>query len=678
MESSECPGITIFDESESKSRRFDQDYNLGRELRTGSYGTVFTTRHKNTNEEYAVKIIDRTKLKLKDDMNTLREISIMKDLSDLPNIVKLVDVYEDPETFYMVQVFAEGGDVFDRLAKRTAYTEGDARQLSKTLLETLNCMHKRKICHRDLKPENLLLKGRWDDAAILLADFGFAKYIPEEGLKTRCGTPAFVAPEIIKGQHYSSQVDMWSCGCLIYMIIGGYPPFQDESHRGLFRKIRAADFTFHKKYWSNVSVEAKELISGMMTVNPKTRLTCQQALEKAWITVDETQLSSRDLSGSISEIKSFQAKRKLKSTMTAVFWSVFKHDKISDMLNAMDKKDESSGSVHMSSDEEKPQEFRMSMMHKKNFEATYELGKKIHAGSFAIVHECFHRRWQISYAVKIITRDGKPQTDEAVLHEVAIMNKLDHPNIVKVVDFFEEDDKYYVVMELLAGGDVFDRIIDMKSYTENDARGLAKLLIETVGYIHSTGHAHRDIKPQNLLLVPSYVAPEILKSEPYDQQCDMWSCGVVLYSLLCGYTPFADDNQEKMFERIKIGDFRFDPKDWGGISQGAKDLISGLLVVNPDERLSAGKALQSTWITQDQAVLSDRDLSGTVEQIKKRRPRLRDLARAFISVGIGMKMPAIRSRENSRTSRENSRANSRTSRENSRANSEEDSAIKVV
>lgn len=506
MESSKITGVTLGDENESKIRVFDTDYSLGKELRAGSYGTVYTTRHKITNEEYAVKIIDRTKLKAKDDANTLREISIMKDLKGLPNIVRLIDVYMNPQTFFMVQVFAEGGDVFDRLAQRTAYTERDARQLSKTLLQTLNDMHKLKICHRDLKPENLLLKGQWDDASILLADFGFAKYIPDDGLKTRCGTPAFVAPEIIKGQPYKQEVDMWSCGCLIFMIIGGYPPFQDENHRGLFRKIRAADFTFHKKYWANVSVDAKELISSLMTVDPKVRLTCQKALNTTWLSVDETQLSTRDLSGSISEIKSFQAKRKLKSAMTAVFMSVasnFKHDKVSDLMRAMDKKDESSGSVNMASEDAEPHKFRMSLMHKKNFAETYEMGRKIHAGSFAVVHECYHKRWQISYAVKIIARDGKPETDEAVLHEVAIMNKLDHPNIVKVVDFFEEDDKYYVVMELLAGGDVFDRIIAMKSYTENDARGLAKLLLETVGYMHSTGHAHRDIKPQNLLLVVS-------------------------------------------------------------------------------------------------------------------------------------------------------------------------------
>lgn len=220
---------------------FEKDYSLDQKLRSGSYGVVYTTRHQKTHEEYAVKVIDRTKLKEKDDKATFREIGIMKDLVDVKNVVKLIDVYVVPQFFYIVQAYAQGGDVFDRLAKRVSYTEKDSRDLGIILLETMQAMHARKITHRDMKPENLLLSSTTDDTSILIADFGFAKYTPEEGLKTRCGTPAFVAPEILIGQPYDMQVDMWSVGCLLYMLIGGYPPFQDETHRGLFRKIRAAD-----------------------------------------------------------------------------------------------------------------------------------------------------------------------------------------------------------------------------------------------------------------------------------------------------------------------------------------------------------------------------------------------------------------------------------------------------
>jgi serine/threonine protein kinase len=142
--------------------------------------------------------------------------------------------------------------------------------------------------------------------------------------------------------------------------------------------------------------------------------------------------------------------------------------------------------------------FHIGIAHKKHFEELYDLGNNIQRGSFAVVKECFHREWQEKYAVKIIKRDGR--TDEAVLHEVAIMNQLDNPHIVKVVDFLEDKDFYYIVMELMNGGDVFDRIISMNHYTEADARDLTKILLETVSYMHECGIAHRDLKPQNLLL----------------------------------------------------------------------------------------------------------------------------------------------------------------------------------
>lgn len=494
------PGSSLVDEKGEYSHKFEEEYILDKRLRSGSYGVVFTTRHKGTDSEFAVKVIDRTKLKKKDDDATFREVGIMKELVGVPNIVALMDFYVEPQTFYVVQVYAKGGDVFDRLAQRVSYTEKDARDLSIVLLKTMKQLHKRQIIHRDLKPENLLLKEKGDDTEILVADFGFAKHVPEEGLKTRCGTPAFVAPEILVGDRYNTQADMWSVGCLLYMLIGGYPPFQDENHRGLFRKIRAADFTFHDIYWENVSVHAKQLISKLLTVDPQLRLSAESSLLTTWLEVHDEHLSVRDLSGSIDEIKRFSARRKLKSAMHVVMWGVstaFRMEKISELIQMTDKKDESLKMDDLAT-EQQAARFSLGKTHKKRFEELYDLGEKIHRGSFAVVKECYHREWDQTYAVKVIKRDGK--TDEAVLHEVAIMNQLDHTHIAKVVDFFEEEEFYYIVMELMAGGDVFDRIIAMNQYTEADARDLAKLLLDAVCYMHKSGIAHRDLKPQNLLL----------------------------------------------------------------------------------------------------------------------------------------------------------------------------------
>lgn len=184
------PGFTLA-ASLGMELTFDQLYRTEQKLRAGSYGTVYTCTHRlHPETTYAVKILDRTKLKKHDDDAVFREVAVMKELASVPTVVRLVDFFVEPHKLYMVQVYARGGDVFDRLAKRSTYTEKDARDLAETLLNTIKALHEKNIVHRDLKPENLLLLNEQDDSAILLADFGFARHVPEDNLcRTRCGTP---------------------------------------------------------------------------------------------------------------------------------------------------------------------------------------------------------------------------------------------------------------------------------------------------------------------------------------------------------------------------------------------------------------------------------------------------------------------------------------------------------
>ncbi|CAN0357857.1 unnamed protein product, partial [Discosporangium mesarthrocarpum] len=141
--------------------------------------------------------------------------------------------------------------------RKTYYNEKEARDLCRILLDAVKYCHDRGVVHRDLKPENLLLTSRNDDANIKLADFGFARSVLTEYVTTQCGTPGYVAPEILHAQPYGTSVDMWSIGVIIYILLGGSPPFQEKNQARLFRKIKAGKFKFDQSRWGAVSSEAQ-------------------------------------------------------------------------------------------------------------------------------------------------------------------------------------------------------------------------------------------------------------------------------------------------------------------------------------------------------------------------------------------------------------------------------------
>eukprot|EP00977_Amphora_coffeiformis_P012882 scaffold3271_cov181-Amphora_coffeaeformis.AAC.9 len=566
------------------------------------------------------------------------------------------------------------GDVFERLADMTTYTEKKARDLAVQLIKAMEVMHDRKIAHRDLKPENLLLRSKTDDASILLADFGFARHVPEDGLKTRCGTPAFVAPEVLVPDcQYNEMADMWSVGCLLYMLLGGYPPFQDRNHQGLFRKIRGADFTFHEMYWKNVSVAAKQLIASLLNTDPQYRMTAKQALKSSgWLKLSDHMLDN-DLSASLGEMKNFNARAHLKSAAQAVLWSVRSKFKAADAIAFKKQMNE------WNKDDEAKQRVDNALLSDNSptlaFGDVYEMVERIHTSNGAAIWSCKHKARGESYAVKIVEKKGavtagNKSVSEAVFHELAVLKSAKHPKIMAVIDFFEEDDAFYLVMELMEGGDVFDRILSLQRYTEKDARDLVRFLLETVLHIHSKGIAHRDLKPQNLLLkskennadikvadfgfacrvhtpqslttrcgTPTYVAPEILKNIPYDQSGDMWSVGVIIYVLLVGYPPFADNNQSVLFQKIRVGDYTFHPEEWKGISEDAKDLIKHLLVVDPLQRWTARQALESNWLKKEDKDLN-KELTASLEAIKRSKRKFKNVAKTIIMMKMSSKKAA--------------------------------------
>ena len=288
------------------------------QLGEGAFSVVIEATKRSTNDHYAVKVVTKSKLTKEDEIALKDEIDVLNELKH-EHIIRLYDVYEEPSYYYLVTEQMKGGELFDRIVSKSFYNEKEARDVCAILFESLGYCHSKSVAHRDLKPENLLLQSEDNDSAIKIADFGFAKRVlTPNSLTTQCGTPGYVAPEILEGVAYDTKSDMWSLGVIIYILLGGYPPFIEQNQRELFRKIRKGQYEFHDEYWGGVSKDAKNLISSLLTVDPAKRLSAKEALEHKWMLADGKKLAAQDLGTNLAEFKKYNARRKFKGAVNAV------------------------------------------------------------------------------------------------------------------------------------------------------------------------------------------------------------------------------------------------------------------------------------------------------------------------------------------------------------------------
>jgi len=258
-------------------------YSIGSKLGTGGFAVVRKCKRRSDGRIFALKVINKKNLK-KDDLCILEsEVNIMRTLSH-DNIVSLYDVFDSKSKMCLVIDILEGGELFDRIIERGHFSEKDASVAFVQMVEALEYLHAMGIVHRDLKPENLLFETTAHDSRIKLIDFGLAGSCKDGPLSTPCGTPNYVAPEILRRTKYGTQADMWSIGVILYIILCGFPPFYDENDDlgKLYRKIKRAQYTMPSPYWDDISPAAKELIGKLLQPDPKKRLTATQALKHAW------------------------------------------------------------------------------------------------------------------------------------------------------------------------------------------------------------------------------------------------------------------------------------------------------------------------------------------------------------------------------------------------------------
>ncbi|XP_071520353.1 calcium/calmodulin-dependent protein kinase type 1 isoform X1 [Panulirus ornatus] len=210
-----------------------------------------------------------------------------------------------------------GGELFDRIVEKGSYTEKDAADLIRQVLEAVDYMHDQGVVHRDLKPENLLYFSQDEDSKIMISDFGLSKMEDSGIMATACGTPGYVAPEVLAQKPYGKAVDVWSIGVIAYILLCGYPPFYDENDANLFAQILKGEFEFDSPYWDEISDSAKDFIRQLMCVDVEKRYTCKQSLRHPWICGNAA--SDRNIHSSVSEqLKKNFAKSRWRQLMHAI------------------------------------------------------------------------------------------------------------------------------------------------------------------------------------------------------------------------------------------------------------------------------------------------------------------------------------------------------------------------
>lgn len=252
-----------------------------KQLGKGTYGEVSGATHIETGQRRAIKVIARSKIRNWERFQT--EVKILQTL-DHPNVIKLYEYFEDDTNVYLVTELCTGGELFDRIIKEEYFNEKKAARIFKQILQALNYCHSMNIVHRDLKPENFLFVSPDENSDLKIIDFGLSK-IMEGGklqrMKTRAGTPYYISPEVLAG-NYDASCDLWSAGCMLYILLCGYPPFYGDNNQEILQMVKTGVFDFDGEEWDDIDSNAKDLIKKLIT-RPERRMDAAEALQHGWL-----------------------------------------------------------------------------------------------------------------------------------------------------------------------------------------------------------------------------------------------------------------------------------------------------------------------------------------------------------------------------------------------------------
>uniref|UniRef100_A0AAY4DXK2 non-specific serine/threonine protein kinase n=1 Tax=Denticeps clupeoides TaxID=299321 RepID=A0AAY4DXK2_9TELE len=597
-------------------------FELLKVLGQGSFGKVFLVRKivgPDAGQLYAMKVLKKASLKVRDRVRTKMERDILVEVNH-PFIVKLHYAFQTEGKLYLILDFLRGGDVFTRLSKEVMFTEEDVKFYLAELALALDHLHNLGIVYRDLKPENILL----DEAGhIKLTDFGLSKESVDQDKKAYsfCGTVEYMAPEVVNRRGHTQSADWWSLGVLMFEMLTGTLPFQGKDRNETMNMILNPQWYDFEPYIMSLCVGAgpdgveeikRHAFFSTIDWNKLYRRELQPPFKPAAGKPDDTfcfdpEFTAKTPKDSPGIPPSANAHQLFKG-FSFVAPASLEDSKSSPMVSILPIVQMHSGTAQ--------------------FSDMYELKEDIGVGSYSICKRCIHRVTCMEFAVKIIDKSKRDPSEEIEI----LMRYGQHPNIITLKDVYDEGRYVYVVTELMKGGELLDRILRQKYFSEREASAVLYTITKTVDYLHCQGVVHRDLKPSNilymddsgnpdsiricdfgfakqlrgdngLLLTPCYtanfVAPEVLMRQGYDAACDIWSLGVLLYTMLAGYTPFANgpnDTPEEILLRIGSGKFSLSGGNWDTVSDSSKDLLSHMLHVDPHQRYSAEQVLKHSWI----------------------------------------------------------------------------------
>ncbi|KAM9564354.1 ribosomal protein S6 kinase alpha-2 isoform 2-T2 [Guaruba guarouba] len=626
-------------------------FELLKVLGQGSYGKVFLVRKikgSDAGQLYAMKVLKKATLKVRDRVRSKMERDILAEVNH-PFIVKLHYAFQTEGKLYLILDFLRGGDLFTRLSKEVMFTEEDVKFYLAELALALDHLHGLGIIYRDLKPENILLD---EEGHIKITDFGLSKEAIDHDKRAYsfCGTIEYMAPEVVNRRGHTQSADWWSFGVLMFEMLTGSLPFQGKDRKETMALILKAKLGMPQF----LSIEAQSLLRALFKRNPSNRLGAGfDGVEEIkrhpfFVTIDWNKLYRKEIKppfkpavGRPEDTFHFDPEftSRTPTDSPGVPPSANAHHLFrgfsfvaSNLVQEPAQQD-----VHKITVPPIVQQLHGNNIH---FTDGYEIKEDIGIGSYSVCKRCVHKATETEFAVKIIDKSKRDPSEEIEI----LLRYGQHPNIITLKDVYDDGKYVYLVMELMRGGELLDRILRQKCFSEREASAVLCTITKTVDYLHSQGVVHRDLKPSNilymdesgnpdsiricdfgfakqlraengLLMTPCYtanfVAPEVLKRQGYDAACDIWSLGILLYTMLAGFTPFAngpDDTPEEILARIGSGKYALTGGNWDSVSDTAKDIVSKMLHVDPHQRLTAVQVLRHPWIV-NREYLSQNQLS---------------------------------------------------------------------